>query len=186
MQMDAGLDTGPVFSSRTIPIAEQDTSPALQERLAHLGAELLVKDLPAIIAGSIAAAPQPAEGVTYAHKITSSQCLVEWTKSAEDIARQVRAFCPHPGSHTMWSGRRLKILQARVITTGVSDSLSLPPGTVVRANTDSFTIRCGNGGLLAIEEVQLEGKKRMATAEFLRGVHLAPGTQLGDSTPSKA
>lgn len=179
MQMEAGLDTGPVFSTRVVPITESDTTATLQDSLSRIGAEMLVADLEAIIAGSLAPAQQPDEGVVYAHKITSSECLIDWHKDAVTISRQIRAFAPHPGNYTFWNGRRLKILQARALRAHTSQDPGASGGTVVRATPDTFTVQCGQGGLLAIEEVQLEGKKRMLTAEFLRGVNIAPGAQLG-------
>jgi methionyl-tRNA formyltransferase len=178
MQMEVGLDTGPVFATRAIPITESDTTASLQESLSRIGAEMLVADLQAIVAGSISPVAQALEGVVYAHKITSVECRIDWQKEAAVLTRQIRAFSPHPGCYTVWNGRRLKITQARTVAMTTSPDSSTSPGTVIRAAPDSFTVQCGRGGLLAIEEVQLEGKKRMTTAEFLRGVHIAPGTQL--------
>ncbi len=186
MKMDAGLDTGAVFSRATTHITEDDTAQTLQDRLSGIGAELLLKDLDAIMAGVLHPVPQPTEGVTYAKKITSAESSIVWTRSAAHLANQIRAFNPHPGSHTTWQGRRLKILCARE-TTLVSPE-SHPPGTVVKASSEDILIQCGMG-VLRVEELQLEGKKRMTTAEFMRGATLSSGTRLGDHTtdgPSNA
>jgi methionyl-tRNA formyltransferase len=175
MQMDIGLDTGAVFSRVTTPIKDTDTTHTLQERLAQMGAELLLRDIAAIASGTLAATSQPDDGVTYAKKITSAECAISWQSPAKHLSCQIRAFNPHPGSYTLWQGKRLKILKAR--ESNLPDRSSAAPGTVLKASTEALVVQCGEGAL-DIEEVQLEGKKRMTTAEFMRGTALTPGTVL--------
>jgi methionyl-tRNA formyltransferase len=174
MKMDVGLDTGPVYSSVTIPILPTDTTLTLHDRLSHDGAALLAKDLTTIVAGHHTAISQPSEGVTYANKITTSECKIDWDRSAEEIARAIRAFSPHPGSFTELQSKRLKILKAR---SAVSNSTA-SPGTVITSTADQLTVQCGSGTSLLIEEVQLEGKKKMSVGDFLRGIAVPPGTRL--------
>jgi methionyl-tRNA formyltransferase len=174
MKMDIGLDTGAVYSSIVAPITDADTTSTLHDRLSHEGSLLITRDLPAIISGSLEAVPQPSEGITYAHKITTAECKIDWTKSAEDISRAIRAFSPHPGSFTGWQGKRLKVLQAHATT---SESPT-PPGTVLPSPAGHLLINCGASTALYLDEVQLEGKKRMLAADFLRGISIPTGSAL--------
>jgi methionyl-tRNA formyltransferase len=175
MQMDVGLDTGAVFSSARTPILDSDTYGSLHDRLSVLGAELLVRDLEAIIDGSLSARSQPPEGVSYANKVSPQEARIDWSHSAEQIARKIRAMHPHPGCYTMWEGKRLKILRAHPILTN-SQSASAP-GTVAQALSDTLVVNCGIGSL-RVEEVQLEGKKKMLVQDFLRGSTMPVGTHL--------
>jgi len=173
MEMDAGLDTGAVFSSAHTPIRGTDTYSSLHDKLSVLGAELLVRDLQAIVEGRLTAQPQPLEGVSYAKKISSQEAQIDWSQSAELIARKVRAMFPFPGCYTYWEGKRLKILQAQPAPHTMGSESA--PGTVVQALSDTLVISCGAGSL-RVEEVQLEGKKRMFVQDFLRGSTIAIGT----------
>lgn len=177
MKMEKGLDTGAVYSESRIPILVTDTGGSLHDRLAHLGAELLARDLEAIASGALKAIPQANDGVTYAHKLSSEEALIKWDRPAEEIVRSIRAFAPWPGSFTMWRGKRLKILLAK---RGLSTpSPSTPPGTILYGYGDRFEIACGESSSLLVTEVQIEGKKRMSASEFLRGSSLPPGEILG-------
>jgi methionyl-tRNA formyltransferase len=176
MKMDEGLDTGAVFSTAETPISEVDTTQTLQERLSTMGADLLVRDIQAISSGALTAVSQPEDGATYAKKISSTEALLSWTNSSTTLSRQIRAFSPQPGSYTVWQGRRLKVLRAREVQV---NSLPNPtPGVVVKASTDGLIVQCGQGAL-SLEEVQLDGTKRMVIAEFMRGTAITPGTVLG-------
>ena len=177
MKMDEGLDTGGVFSSTEILLSEHDTTVTLQERLAQIGADLLLRDILAITSGTLSAKAQAVEGITYAKKISSAEARIAWTHPALTISRQVRAFSPHPGSYTLWQGRRLKILRAR--ETRIDCRGNTSPGVVSHASSDGLTVLCGQGAL-SLEEVQLEGKKKMSIAEFMRGTSITPGTKLGE------
>ncbi len=175
MEMDPGLDTGAVFSSAHIPILETDTYSSLHDKLSVLGAELLVQDIHAIVEGTLTARPQPVEGVSYAKKISSQEAQIDWSQSAKQIARKIRAMFPIPGCYTIWEGKRLKILKAQ--PTPIQSGSYSTPGTVVQALSDTLVIRCGTDSL-RVEEVQLEGKKKMLVPDFLRGSAIAIGTRL--------
>lgn len=173
MQMDEGLDTGGVFCERRVLIQPRDTGATLHDTLAQLGATALSSELEKIATGSLRATPQASEGVTYAAKITSEECRLDWSKSAEELARLVRAFSPYPGCFSFWRGKRIKFLFARALP----GSGALVPGSIAVASGGRLEISCGTG-LLAVEELQLEGKKRMTTEEFLRGTGLTEGEAL--------
>ena len=175
MQMDVGLDTGAVFSTSRTALEETDTYHSLHDRLAQLGAELLTRDIKAIASGALQAHPQPDAGVCYAKKITSEEARIDWSQSATQIARKVRALYPSPGCHTVLDGRRLKILSARPADTGTSPTASA--GTVIQALPDLLAVQCGSG-VLHIDEVHLEGKRKMRVAEFLRGSAVSQGIRL--------
>lgn len=167
MQMDEGLDTGPVLLQRAIPIAPDDTAQTLHDRLAALGARMIVEALCA----SCVPMPQPAAGVTYAAKIGKSEARIDWRESAEHIERRVRAFDPDPGAYTAWQGEMLKIWRVRV-ERGVLDT----PGVVLRAGADGILVACGDNGV-RILEMQRPGGRRLPAAAFLAGHPLAPGTR---------
>jgi len=177
MKMDEGLDTGGVYQERRTPIEPTDTGSTLHDKLASLGAENLIDALKEIISGSLTATPQPSAGVTYASKITTEECKIDWTRAADDIARSVRAFSPWPGCFTTWRGKRLKILFAT--TSKRSYPSTTPSGTIAYAQGDRLEIVCGNGSALSVIDLQLEGKKRMAADEFLRGTTFPEGEIIG-------
>ncbi len=176
MQMDEGLDTGGVFCEHRVAIKSTDTTTTLHDTLATTGAELLSRKLQDIVDGSLRATPQPTDNITYAAKISSEECRIEWNKPADEIARMVRAFSPHPGCFSFWRGKRIKILAARAIAAPSTNPRS---GSITVASSGRLEIRCGLGNL-AIDELQIEGKKRMTTEEFLRGTGLTEGELLGE------
>lgn len=177
MKMDEGLDTGAVYSQETITIEPNDTGGSLHDKLAELGARKLVEDIHAILKGELAAAPQPADGVTYAAKIKSDECRLDWSLPAREIALAIRAFSPFPGCFTLWHGKRLKILFAA--DTRRTASPRREPGTILHASGDRLEIACGDGTSLLVSDLQLEGKKRMGVSEFLRGNVCAEGDTVG-------
>ena len=165
MQMDAGLDTGPMLLREAVPIGPDTTTAALHDTLAALGARLILRAL----AAPLTPVPQPAEGVTYAPKLGRDDGRIDWTRDAAAIERQIRAFDPWPGTFTTLGGSVLKVL--RVSLAGAAGA----PGTVL----DPFlTIGCGRGSL-RIERLQLAGRAAMDADAFLRGHRIAPGTVLG-------
>jgi methionyl-tRNA formyltransferase len=171
MQMDSGLDTGAVFSCARVNIRESDTYQSLHDTLAHAGADLLKRDIFKILDGSLRATPQSESGVTYASKINSSECQVNWGSSADEIALKIRAFYPFPGCYTLLpNGKRLKILRVNNVGDGVATATDreIKPGTVIQALSDSVVVKCGLGALRLLE-VQPEGRKRQEIADFLRG-----------------
>jgi len=172
MQMDAGLDTGPMLLSAHCAIGPEDTSALLHSRLSQLGANLMVQALDAIIAGSLAARAQPDSGVTYAAKISKDEARIDWRRTARKLDCHIRGLTPAPGAwfSTQQNGSaiRIKILRAAPVA-GAG-----PAGTVL---DDQFTIACGEGAL-RIFQVQREGKAPSDAAAFLRGFALPAGTQL--------
>lgn len=160
MQLEAGLDTGPVLLSRACAIDEHDTSASLHDRLASLGAALLAKGLQALAAGQLPApVAQPAEGVTYAHKLDKAEARLDVGEPAAVLARKVRAFQPWPVAEVQLDGERLRIHAAR------AGSGSLSPGAW-RAQDGLLAIGCGEGVLL-VERLQREGGKVVSARDFL-------------------
>lgn len=176
MQMDEGLDTGHVYTRAHTPITETDTVATLHDRLALLGGELLVQNLWRIVDGSLPACPQESQGVTYAAKITTEECAIDWSNPASKIARKIRAFSPHPGCFTTWHDRRMKVLRAHEIV--ATEHGAHPPGSVIPSAHNELRIQCGTN-LLGLDEIQLEGKKKMSAEEFLRGRAIPAGSRLG-------
>ena len=169
MQMDAGLDTGPVFARRALAIALDEDFGTLHDRLAVLGADALVETLAEIAAGRAHAAPQPQVGATYAPKMRKSETRLDWQRPAVDLERMVRAFRPAPGAFTQLAGEPLKVWRAHIVDgTGT-------PGSVLRAD-DALHVASGRGAL-ALAELQPAGGRRMSAAEFLRGRRLAAGAR---------
>ncbi len=185
MQMDAGLDTGPVLLMRSCPILVTDTQHALHERLADLGARTLVEFLKI---GKIGVRPhggsdpgwgltpiaQPDNGVTYAAKITKAETLLDWQQSAEQLARNVRAFNPAPVTKTMIQGEMIKVWEASAA------SAYGTPGTVLALGEDSITVGCAQGSLV-LEMLQRPGGKPLSAGEFLKGFPMRVGEKLGQS-----
>jgi len=175
MKMDAGLDTGPILSVRKTAILASDDSQILHDRLAQLGAELLVATIPGYVAGTILPQPQPTAGSTYAAKIKKEDGQIVWSQPAEQIWNRLRAFTPWPGAYTFLPGESkmplLKIWKADV-TEGVGTA-----GTILTADKTGLVIACGSAAL-RVHEVQREGSKRMAVESFLAGHPLQPGDRL--------
>ncbi|MEK9802146.1 MAG: methionyl-tRNA formyltransferase, partial [Curvibacter sp.] len=166
MQMDAGLDTGDMLLVERLRIEPQDTTGSLHDKLAVLGGRLIVEALEIAACGGLARTPQPAEGVTYAHKIEKAEAQIAWSQPAQAIARRIRAFNPHPGASTLWQGEALKLWQAQV-DPALQDS-EQTPGTVLLAQADGIRVQCGQG-VLCVTELQRAGGKRLSAADFLRG-----------------
>ena len=178
MQMDAGLDTGPMLTQVTTPIEPDDNAQTLHDRLAELGGALLVKTIPEYAAGRVAPRPQPATGSTYARKITKDDGRIDWSRPARDLWNQVRGLTPWPGAFTHLGSvakpRLLKIWRAEV-----TPETTAAPGTILHADKAGITVGCGQGSLRVLE-LQLEGSRRLAAPEFLSGHPLPAGTRLGN------
>lgn len=172
MQMDAGLDTGPVLMQRDLPIAPEDDAQTLHDRLAVLGAEMIVAALDEVARGRSRAVAQSAAGVTYAHKIGRSDSTIDWVAPAAQIERAVRALRPAPGAATSLRDTPLKVWRASVA--GARGT----PGTVLEASAAGIVVACGDGAL-RVTELQRAGGKRLAVSEFLRGQSIEPGERLG-------
>ncbi|WP_079434816.1 methionyl-tRNA formyltransferase [Zoogloea sp. LCSB751] len=169
MQMDAGLDTGPMLLKRSTAIESDDTTGSLHDRLAGLGADLIVDALRALPDG-LTATPQPADGVTYAAKIGKAEATVDWTRPATEIERAIRAFNPFPGALGNYQGTPIKLWRARAIDAGGT------PGEVLLAEGAGVIVACGEGAL-CITELQKPGGKRLAAADFVRGTAIAVGSR---------
>ncbi len=175
MQMDAGLDTGDMLLVERLPITANDTTASLHDQLAALGGRLIVETLGLLAGGRLQPVAQPAEGVTYAHKIEKQEAAVDWSGSAAVIERRIRAFNPFPGAATAWQGEPIKLWQGRAEE---GSSSAQVPGTVLAAGPEGITVSCGQG-VLRLTELQRAGGKRLPAAEFLRGFDLPPGAVLG-------
>jgi len=170
MQMDAGLDTGDMLLTDALDIAPDDTTASLHDRLAASGGALILQALEHAQAGALAPQPQPDTGVTYAHKIDKAEAAVDWTDTAEVIARRVRAFHPFPGATAQCGAETLKLWQAQV----QRGDHGVKPGTVLRADAQGICIACGQD-VLCVSQLQRAGGKRLNAADFLRGFELTPG-----------
>jgi len=172
MKMDAGLDTGPILSTRRTPILPTDDSQILHDRLAQLGAELLVETIPDYVSGKISPQPQPTEGSTYAAKIKKEDGRIDWNLPAIKIWNRLRAFTPWPGAFVFLQAESkpqlLKIWKAEPVQqTGAA-------GTVLAADKTGIVVGCGQGAL-RILELQREGGKRLMAEQFLTGCVIKPG-----------
>lgn len=165
MQMEAGLDTGPVLVSGKLPIGDDDTASTLHDGLAVLGAELIVDALAKL---PLAPCPQPEAGVTYAAKIEKGEAPLDWRLPAIQLARQVRAFNPFPGALATYQGNAIKVWSARV-----SDAEG-SPGAILAADRNGIVVACGEGALRLVE-LQKAGGKRLPVAQFLAGMPLVAG-----------
>ncbi len=171
-QMDVGLDTGDILAVKEVEIASDETGGSLFDKLAIAGAELIVETLPLIEAGKITPVPQDESLSTYAKKLSKDMGLIDWKMSAAAIERLIRGCSPWPSSYSNMGGKSLKIWKA-----AVSD-VKGTPGQVLEVTKDNVTIGCGEGSLV-VEELQLEGKKRMSVHDFLLGYHINVGDKLG-------
>ena len=166
MQMDAGLDTGDMLIEERADIG-QDSTARLHDRLAEMGGRLIVDALRAAEAGRLQPVKQPAEGITYAHKIEKHEAKVDWTQPAEVIARRVRAFDPFPGASSTAGGEVIKLWAANA----VAGEAGAVPGTVLEATPQGIVVATGDGRLV-VTELQRPGGKRLPAADFLRGFDL--------------
>ncbi len=167
MQMEAGLDTGPVLMRSATPIGANETTGDLHDRLAGMGADLIAITLGRL--GEITPEPQPEEGASYASKIDKAEARIDWTQDATQIDLQIRGLSPFPGAWTMLRGKRLKLLRSAVAAGQGA------PGEVL----EGFVIACGQGAV-EITEAQIEGRGRQGANSFLNGTPLPPGTRLGE------
>jgi len=193
MQMDAGLDTGPVLLQRRIELRRDQTGGTLQAELATLGAAALLEALEGIASGSLLATAQPAEGATYAPRITKAEARIDWGLDAERIERQVRAFNPWPIAETVLDGEQLRLLAAHAISMpdsvdsgsdgstdgnfGEIDVKGADPGEIIGLKSDSMLVSCGRG-VLAVSAVQRPGRRPVSARELSHSVPLA-GRRLG-------
>ena len=176
MQMDKGLDTGPMLGAVHVPIDERETAATLERKLTVAGSSSLLSYLAALAAGSPPAArPQPAAGATYAGKIDKREAEIDWSEDVVTIDRKVRAFNPVPGAATSWAGERVKVWRAHPVTrmTGAQ-----APGTVLATDEHAITVACGDGAL-EIAELHPAGGRRMPAVLFTTGRHVEVGQRFG-------
>jgi methionyl-tRNA formyltransferase len=171
MQMDAGLDTGAMLLRESIPITAADTTGVLHNKLAALGARLVVEALELAACGGLRPVAQPAEGVTYAHKIDKAEAAIDWSQPAAVIERRIRAFDPFPGATAVIGSESVKVWRA---VPGAPRPAASEPGTVLAVDGHGVEVACGDGTLRLLE-LQRAGGKRLPVADFLRGFDLRTG-----------
>jgi len=172
MQMDKGLDTGDILFTKIVPISDEDTGESLFDKLAIAGAELVVESLPKIEKGDVHPIKQDDEKSTYAKMLSKAIGQIDWKKSADELEHLVRGLNSWPSAYTYLNGKQLKIWKSKVV------SMSGNPGEVLKVEKDSIIVGTGKDAL-AILELQLEGKKRMLTKDFLAGRSVEAGSVVG-------
>ncbi len=180
MQMDAGLDTGDMLLVERLPIGEAETTGELHDRLAELGGRLIVEALELAACGGLSPVPQPAEGVSYAHKIEKAEASIDWSLPAAAIARRVRAFNPFPGASFALAGEPVKLWAAHA-EAGPAPAAGTP-GQVLAVGAGGIRVMTGEG-VLVLTELQRAGGKRLGVADFLRGFPLEAGQVLDSVAP---
>lgn len=171
MQMEAGLDTGPMLTRESLPITPTTTAASLHDQLAEMGARMVVEALDGLAAGRLTATPQPAEGVTYAAKIDKAEAHIDWTRPASDVARHINGLSPFPGAWCEVNGERVKILLAEQVA-GHSTAAA---GALV---DERLLVACGDGGTVRLLRLQRSGKAPLEAEALLRGWSLPAGTVL--------
>jgi len=175
MQMDACLDTGDILLMRSVGVAPQDTTASLHDRLAHLGADMVVQALALAASGGLNSEAQPQDGITYAHKIEKNEAQLDWNLPAQDLERKVRAFNPFPGAAASFGGEVVKIWGAKLdAEPKASLRTADQPGTILSSGPEGVCVQCGQGRLW-LTELQRAGGKRLAAADFVRGFDLPLG-----------
>lgn len=188
MQMNEGLDTGDILMQESIPLSADETAGSLYDKLSSMGGPLLLKALDAIEEGNVTPVPQGDSGTHYAKMLRKEMGNIDWTKSAEEIGRLVRGLNPWPSAYTHWNGKMLKIWMAEPVTQEELSALGCDekngmdlkeaqPGTVMIVTKDTLMVQTGDG-LLALTELQMEGKKRMPVQAFLMGCRMQTGEKL--------
>ena len=180
MQMDAGLDTGDMLLVEKTPIAPTDTTAVLHDRLADLGGRMIVEALELAACGGLQPVPQPAEGVTYAHKIEKAESEIDWSLPAHVIGQRIRAFDPFPGASTALQGEAIKVWRYEIDSCQRLSNECC--GQILSSGPEGVTVACGEGGALRLTTLQRAGGKRLPVADFLRGFPLPVGQVLGAGT----
>lgn len=175
MKMSKGLDKGPVLLKEETPIKENETTGQLFERLSEISGDVIVRFLKDLAGKELNAVPQDDASASYASKITKKMAEIDWQKDASIVASQIRAMDPSPGATTIMNGKKIKLFSPLIVNYEVT---SKKPGMVIADDNNSFLVETGKG-LLAIGEIQLPGKKRISTKDFLRGNTIEKNTLLG-------
>ncbi len=173
MRLDAGLDTGDMLLAQVCPIGQEETAIDVYGCLAPVGAELMVATLRGLEAGTVFAQPQDHSLATLAPILTREDGWIDFSRTAQQIYDRWRGFQPWPGAHTILRGKKLIVQKMHVA--GVGDG----EGGLVEVQGDVVMVGCGGGSVLALDEVQMEGKRRLSAAEFLRGNQVRSGERLG-------
>lgn len=174
MLLDAGMDTGPVLTEQAVPIELHDNLGTMHDKLANVGAELLCRTLADWKAGRIQPRPQDDSLATLAPPIKKEEMAVSWQLPAQRVFNTIRAFDPFPGAFTSLGGKRLKCFRASILPWKGEGS----PGEVIGETEEGLAVLAGDGRVVAIGELQLEGQRRLPASQFLRGRPVAPGTRL--------
>lgn len=175
MRMVQDLDAGAILAQVAVPITEEDTVGTLHDKLAQAGADLLVRTLPQIFAGTVREVPQDDRLATYAPTLKREDERIDWQRSARQIVNQVRGLNPWPVAYTIYEGQIMKVWQAQVLR---EEGQEAEAGTVLAVQKDLLCVQAGQG-IVGIKEIQPAGKKRMSVAAFLRGTPVSPGCRLG-------
>ena len=184
MRMDEGLDTGPMLLTRKVPIAPDDTTATLHDRLAGLGGEMIVEALHALAGQGLVATPQPGEGATYATKIAKAEAAIDWQRPVVEIERRVRAFVPFPVASAVLRDTPIKVWRA--VPVAVDGAMAAPPpGTVLAVDGEGVVVACGDGALRLLE-MQRPGSRRLPAGEFLRGFPVDVGERFAPRTDGDA
>jgi methionyl-tRNA formyltransferase len=181
MRVVKELDAGPMFAKVTRRIAPDDTSDVVEDALAELGARLLITVLEQMTAGTAREEPQDDTQATYAHRLTKEEGLLDWSQPAAAIHNRVRGLHPWPHGYTYLRGQRLIVRRTRVDVAGRDAPPHEPGGTVMRVDQDAIHVATGEGGALAVTEIQPEGRRAMSVHDFVQGHHIAPGDVFSQS-----
>jgi len=174
MQMDEGLDTGPMLLKEDLCLAAEETTASLHDRLAAMGARLIVETLELAACGGLHPVPQPAEGVTYAHKIDKAESPLDWTQPATVLARRIRAFDPFPGATCRHGDEVIKVWKATVVQ---GDANGAPPGSVLAISAAGVDVACGEG-VLRVQQMQRPGGRRLPASAVAQSLTVVPGDRL--------
>jgi methionyl-tRNA formyltransferase len=173
MQLDPGMDTGPILLQRRAPIDPRDTAELLAPRLAELGAELVVETLDGLEAGTVTPVPQPSQGATVSPMLRRNFAKLDWSMPARTLVNRLRGLNPWPGVYCKLRGGRVKLFGLEeVVPSPAGDE---EPGTVVAVETAGILVRCGRGTVIRVTELQREGRRRLPVDAFLIGEQVARG-----------
>jgi methionyl-tRNA formyltransferase len=179
MLMDEGMDTGPVLARAQVPISGRDTTGSLTAKLSRISAQLLLSVLPPWVRGKLSSQPQDESGASYCRPISKKDGEIDWRLPAVDIWRRVRAFHPWPGCYTRWRGRQLRIIEAVPVYEGSGAAAGRVVALMPAGETREPAFGVGTGeAVLGVLRVQLEGRRAMAAADFLKGQRELVGVQL--------
>ena len=175
MLMDEGMDTGPILLTEETEITPQDNLESLHDRLAQIGADLLLRTLAGLEKGTVEPRAQDHSQATYAPKISKEEGRINWQSSAQTLCNLLRAFDPWPGAYSTWKGKTIKLFRPSVL----EGSPEEVPGTLTKANSQGIIV-AATDGYLVVKELQMENRPRLSVEQFLRGTPLEPGRRLGE------